>query len=280
MNDTGKRIYLIVIWVITLFAVLFGIYRFVGTGHGNVFSFGKGNTVTKTADLASDVTELDVDIEAGNVIIEEGDEPAVTYTFSEKADIDISQDNGKVTFKQNGDDYSMFSFGNVKRQVTITVPRERQLARISTKIDAGNVDINNIKCNDMEILLDAGNLKINNATARNLTAEVDSGNITVKGDIENIDATVDMGNIDINGNTDSINAEVDMGNISADGNIRSIDTMVNAGNITLKGSLNAVTATVDAGSININSDKSESEMTLKLDAGLGKITVNGKDYKV
>ena len=76
MSNKGKRIYLIIIWVITLIVILFGIYRFVGSGSWNIFSFGSGKYAEKTEDLSADITELDVDVHSANVIIEEGDAPS------------------------------------------------------------------------------------------------------------------------------------------------------------------------------------------------------------
>lgn len=243
MSNKGKRIYLIIIWVITLCVILFGVYRFVGSGSWNIFNFGTGKYVDKTEDITPDITELDVDVRSANVIIQEGDTASIAYTFPEESEVSILQENGKVSFRENSDKINVNFFGSGKKEVIITVPRDRQLVRINTKTDSGNVEIGNVKCDDIITSQDSGNIRLNNVVARNLKAEADSGNIEVNGSIEKTEAKVD------------------------------------SGNIKLDGDLHVITAKADSGNITINSKKSESEMVLKLDVDSGKITVNGNKYK-
>lgn len=262
MNNRGKRIYLIIIWVITLIVILFGIYRFIGQGAWNIFSFGSGKYVEKTEVLSADITELDVDVDSANVIIEEGDAPSIWYSFPEKSEISILNENGKVSFRENRNSNSFVLFENgKKKEVRITVPRDRQLSKINAKTHSGNIDINNVKCDDIITNLDSGNLKMGNVTSRNLKTDADSGNIIVNSNIENVDATADSGNIEFDGNIEKINVKADSGNIN------------------LKGDYHIITGKADSGNITIDSKRPESEMVLNLDVDSGKITVNGNKYK-
>lgn len=262
MSNKGKRIYLIIIWSITLIVILFGIYRFIGNGAWNIFSFGSGKYVEKTEDLSADITELDVDVRSANVIIEEGNTPSIYYSFPEKSEISILNENGKVSFRENSNNNNLVLFGNgKKKEVRITVPRDRQLSKINAKTHSGNIDINNVKCDDIITNLDSGNLKISSVTSRNLKTDADSGNIIVNSNIENVDATADSGNIEFDGNIEKINVKADSGNIN------------------LKGDYHIIDAKADSGNITIDSKRPESEMVLNLDVDSGKITVNGNKYK-
>lgn len=262
MSNKGKRIYLIIIWVITLIAIIFGIYRFVGGSSWNIFSFGSGKYVEKTEDLNADVTELDVDVRSANVIIEEGDTPSIWYSFPENADISLLNENGKVSFRENNNKSNIIIFGSgKKKELKITVPKDKQLVRINTNTNSGSVDIHNVKCDEITTSQDSGNLKIDNVVSRNLRSDADSGNINVNSNIENIIVKVDSGNVEINGNIEKIDAKADSGNID------------------LKGDYHIITGKADTGNIKIDSKRPESEMVLNLDVDSGKITVNGNKYK-
>jgi len=242
MSSKGKRIYLIIIWSITLIVILFGIYRFIGLGTWNIFSFGSGKYVEKTEDLSADITELDVDVRSANVIIEEGNTPSIYYSFPEKSEISILNENGKVSFRENSNNNNFVLFGNgKKKEVRITVPRDRQLTRISTKTHSGNTIVN--------------------SSIENVDVEADSGNIEVNGNIENVDVEADSGNIEVNGDIEKINVKADSGNIN------------------LKGNYHIIAGKADSGNITIDSKRPEAEMILNLDVDSGKISVNGNRYK-
>ena len=262
MSNNTKRIYIIIIWVITLIVIIFGIYRFIDAGSFNLFSFGDSNMVTKTEAISADITELDIDVDSANVIFEEGDTPSITYTFPEKSEVNLTNDGSKVMFKENNNKSNVIIFGSgKKKEVKVTLPRDRQLVRINTKTDSGNLEINNVKCDDIITNLDSGNFHVNNVAARNLKAEADSGNIVVNSNIENMNVEVDSGNVEVNGTVEKIDAKADSGNIE------------------LKGDLHIINAKADTGNITIDSKKPESEMVLNLEIDLGKITVNGNKYK-
>lgn len=261
MSNKGKRIYLIIIWVITLIVILFGIYRFIGWGAWNIFSFGSGKYVEKTEDLSADISELEVDVHSANVIIEEGDTPSIWYSFPEKSEVSIYTENGKVTFRENNNNDINFFGSGKKKEVRITLPRDKQLIRINAKTHSGNVDIHNVKCDDIITKQNSGNIKIDNVVSGNLKTEADSGNVNVNSHFENVDVKVDSGNVELDGNIEKIQAEADSGNIK------------------LKGDLHIINAKTDSGNITIDSKKSEAEMVLTLDVDSGKITVNGNKYK-
>ncbi len=263
MSNKGKKIYLIIIWVITLIVIIFGTYRFIGSGSWDIFNFfGTAKYIEKTEDLTADITELDVDVHSANVIIEEGDAPSIYYSFPEKSEVNIHNENGKVSFVENNNKNNVILFGSgKKKEVRITLPRDRQLVRINTKTHSGNLEINNVKCDDVITNQDSGNLRVNNIVAKNLKSEADSGNINVNSSIENV------------------NVEVDSGNVEVNGNIEKLDVKADSGNIKLAGNLHVITAKADSGNITIDSNRPESEMVLKLDVDTGKITVNGNRYK-
>ena len=200
--------------------------------------FGNDELVTNSQSLKDGLSEIDIDVDSANVIIEQGEEALITYSFPKNVNVDYSYENGKVTLKgKNG--MSLFSSGS-NSEVKITIPKDKQLSVITTKSDSGNISINNITSEQINCELDSGNLTMNNNNAKKLVAKVDSGNITEDGDIESIEANADSGNVNLAGNVYIVKAET------------------------------------DSGDININSKKSQTEMRLSLDTDFGKITINGK----
>ena len=200
--------------------------------------FGNDELVTNSQSLKDGLSEIDIDVDSANVIIEQGEEALITYSFPKNTKADYSYENGKVTLKEkNG--ISLFSSGS-NSEVKITIPKDKQLSVITTKSDSGNISINNITSEQINCELDSGNLTMNNNNAKKLVAKVDSGNITEDGDIESIEANADSGNVNLAGNVYIVKAET------------------------------------DSGDININSKKSQTEMRLSLDTDFGKITINGK----
>ena len=153
MSKKGKRIYLIIIWVITLAVIIFGTYRFVGNGLDWIFSFGGGDAVTKTVDLSPDVSEINVEVKSANVLIQEGDTPGVVYTFPEKANINLTQENGVLRLSQDKDS-NVVSFGKSKKEVVITLPREKSLARVNVKTKSGTIELNGTHCDDVVVNAD------------------------------------------------------------------------------------------------------------------------------
>lgn len=200
--------------------------------------FGNDELVSNSQSLKDGLSEIDIDVDSANVIIEQGEEALITYSFPKNVKVDYSYDNGKVTLKgKNG--ISLFSSGS-NSEVKITIPKDKELSITTAKSDSGNISINNIKCEQINCELDSGNLTMNNNNAKKLVAKVDSGNITEDGDIESIEANADSGNINLSGNVYIVKAETDSGDIT------------------------------------IDSKKSQSEMRLNLDTDFGKITINGK----
>ncbi len=200
--------------------------------------FRNDELVTNSQSLKDGINEIDIDVDSANVLIEQGEEALITYSFPKNVNVDYSYENGKVTLKgKNG--VSLFSSGG-NSEVKITIPKDKQLSVITTKSDSGNISINNITSEQINCELDSGNFTMNNNNAKKLVAKVDSGNITEDGDIESIEANADSGNVNLAGNVYIVKAET------------------------------------DSGDININSKKSQTEMRLNLDTDFGKITINGK----
>ena len=166
--------------------------------------FGNDELVTNSQSLKDGINEIDIDVDSANVIIEQGEEALITYSFPKNVKVDYSYDNGKVAIKgKNG--MSLFSSGG-NSEVKITIPKDKQLSVITTKSDSGNISINNITSEQINCELDSGNLTMNNNNAKKLVAKVDSGNIT--------EDDADSGNVNLAGNVYIVKAETDSGDIN------------------------------------------------------------------
>lgn len=211
--------------------IVFATFLLVGCGSDKDF-------VSNTQELKDGLTEIDIEVDSANVIIEQGEEAAITYNFPAKDKVSLTYENGVVKFEVK-EGFSLFSSG-ADKEVKVTIPKDKELAIIKVETDSGNININNIKCEQITAEVDSGNINMANDIAKKLIVKADSGNINVNGQIENTDADVDTGNV------------------------------------TLEGDIYIVKAESDSGDIVINSIKSQSQMRLELNTNFGDIIINGK----
>ena len=199
---------------------------------------GNSETINETKALKDGLTEIEIDADSYNVIIEQGEEANVSYNALKDAKINFTYENGKLFFK----DESKLTFlsGNANREIIITIPKDKELTGMNVETDSGNITISNIKCEMINVKVDSGNINMSSDIAKKLIAKADSGNVDLNGELENIEADVDSGNLNLSGNVYIVKAETDSGDIT------------------------------------IDSKKSQSEMRLNLDTDFGKITINGK----
>lgn len=199
---------------------------------------GNSEMINETKALKDGLTEIEIDADSYNVIIEQGEEANVSYNALKDANINFTYENGKLFFK----DESKLTFlsGNANREIRITIPKDKELAGMNVETDSGNITISNIKCEMINVKVDSGNINMSSDIAKKLIAKADSGNVDLNGELESIEADVDSGNLNLSGNVYIVKAETDSGDIT------------------------------------INSTKSQSEMRLNLDTDFGNITINGK----
>lgn len=279
MTNKGAKIYITVLTLVTIAAVIFGIYFYIFRG---TTVFSKAKNVSKTVSLEGDIDSIIFNMDAADLNIQYGESASVSYNLPEDSIPDISLDDGKLSVisKKNIRHFNInfFVFGNEnKYDVTITVPTGTELSDVDLTTDAGDLDLKDISTSTLNIETDSGDLKLNSVFATDATiisdsADIDFENVdfsksTIKTDagdykiknseIDDLDIESDAGDLKIDDSTiDNIKAEFDAGDIKAeDSTINSGSCKTDLGDIKLDGNIGDVSTSSDGGDIRINGDK-------------------------
>ncbi len=248
------KIYITILSLITVIAIMAGCFIHIfGRGH---FSWdwrnGGGKSVSDTIELSGDIDTIKVDIDYAGLTIAYGDDIHVEYTLPDNFIPEIELKNGtlsviqKNSIRLGGSGWNDFS-------VTIVIPKETALDSLDLDIDAGEIKIADIPCEDVAIKCDAGNIELSNINSKDMDVNVDAGNIELTdctADKMNIKA--DAGNIQLEDCTiDVFHADADAGNIEADNcTINSGEVRTDLGNISLDGEIGDVKTHTSLGIIN------------------------------
>ncbi len=248
MKNTAARMIITVLSLITVAAILLGLYINVFSGRKK---FGPMGMVSDTMTFEEEVKEISIEVDAAKINVTEGDRLSVDYTLPTSGGTEVEMNNGKLSVR-GGKNRSIFSLGQVLDLcVDITVPAGTKLdsfslgldagdvsigsfdaKQFSLNSDAGNIDIHKINSDAFEITVDAGNISINDLAAGTASIEADAGNIEISNSrIDTIDAKADAGNIEVKASTvDKGSCETDLGNISLNGDIGDVLTKTSLGN--------------------------------------------------
>ena len=252
--NKGAKIYITILSIITVIAVLVGIYIHVFRG----FSSGRTRTVEGKQSLEGRITDIEVENDAADITIDYGDELAVSYNLPEKEIPVISLKDGKLSIKNTKHkwyDSTALTLGNLNRYISITIPRNSEISKISAVADAGNINIYNITAKKLSVITDAGNISLKDTKLTDTKIEVDAGNVKMDdSETDTFKVDVDAGNITLNSVIiQDIDAELDAGNIKAkDSTIRKGRIETDFGNIVLNGDIGDVKTKTDAGNIEVN----------------------------
>ncbi|MCR4998817.1 MAG: DUF4097 domain-containing protein [Lachnospiraceae bacterium] len=234
------KIYTVIIWSITLILVLAGI----GYHIGGIFEFGSRKAIEKTIPVNESVEKLVVDVDAGDVVIKEGDDFEVTFKYPEKYAPTVTLSDNRLEIKQkqkkiNGNTNT--NKGNYK--LTITIPEGTKITSADMNLNLGRLVVRDLDCTDVSANCDAGDFEVKDCTASIVNVNVDMGEINMKDStITTITANADMGDVNLDVDADTISAHCDMGNVT------------------------------------VKTVKADNEVSIKATCSLGKVTVNGKDW--
>lgn len=138
-----------------------------------------------------DITYLDVDVNASNLIIKTGDELAVK---TENKNIKISNENSKLKII----DKSKKIVNNKVKDLVVTIPEDMFFERVNISTGAGKVSINGINADSLEMELGAGKVEIENIYSDNTKIETGAGNVEIKNSsLNDLDLELGVGEINI-----------------------------------------------------------------------------------
>ncbi len=253
MKNTAAKMIITVMSLLTIIAILAGLYIHVFSGDN---PFGASATASDSVSFDEDVKEILIEVDSAKINVEEGDKLSLEYVLPSGDDPVVNMQDGKL-YVTGGRNRTIFSFGHVNEmKVNMKVPKGTKLDRFSVTLDAGKVsagsidagqfildsdagdiDIHKVSSDSFELKVDAGNVSINDLTTGMATVKADAGNIQITGSkIDTIDAQVDAGNLEVKDSTvDHGSCKADMGNISLDGEIGDVLTDTGLGNASVNG---------------------------------------------
>ena len=237
MSNRNAKIYITTLSIITIIAIIFGLY--INVFHkGGLFGMGGSKKTEDTITFTENISELDINMDACDLTVEYGNELSVSYVLPKALvpDIDLKDSTLKIKSRK-GVNIGFLNPLNGTRSVSVVIPKDTPLKKVNINIDAGNIDIADLIADRAEIDVDAGNVEIKKATLGDLKVDTDAGNIDLNSCIiEDFDADVDAGNIEAKDCTiNSGNVRTDIGNISLDGSITDVKAKSDVGNVEING---------------------------------------------
>lgn len=225
----NKRIYLIIIYIITALCIIAGIL-------GNIFNAAPFNRLTASSsgnncDFYEELkafSNITIDGTVAHINIVKDDTYSFKYEGGERFKATAVVNGSTLNVTQSTEHF----LGNIKNAdctITIGIPENASISDLHLSSNVGNVKIDSIDIGYLTASLNMGNCKFDNCTYKSAIINVDMGNLTIRMP-ENkdcgYDLSVDMGNITLYNNkcsntyTNNLNsstllkATVNMGNIS------------------------------------------------------------------
>lgn len=202
-----KTVYFILLGVITVSAIIYGVYRNVGftrpaSFFGRVITypfyddedkdakreskfFGKYGTY-KDEQTFDDIDEIKIHADVMSITIESGSENKISYECNNDGFIpDINVKNGKLVVKQSGLRVS-FGSSSYKCKFRITLKDTSKIKDLDINNDVGDVMIDGVTLTKLHINQDVGNLVLSDVDLEKGKITTDVGNIEIRR-LKNID---------------------------------------------------------------------------------------------
>ena len=218
-----KKIYRLILFVITVSAIFIGCMIHLGSFAGIDIPFGyffKESVLSDSFTPNGDVSELKADLSVAEVEIKNGSEFKVEYNGSKKLkpSYDYDPSDKKLKIKQPKKNKNGIGM-RTENTLIITIPKDSAFKDIDITIDVGNFNSVALVAKDVDIKCDVGSMNIEGIACDELEAKNDVGDINIADCIgKDIKAKSDVGsvNIIIADNLDeySIKAKASVGDIT------------------------------------------------------------------
>lgn len=253
-----KKSYLIVIWTITLIAIVVGVCinvmgwfnPMVGKKVENEYTFeGKNiDTIILDADVA-DVTFI-----TGNSL-------RVETAYPEKIAPTVTVDGNTINIQEKTNRW-FNNIGPQKMEIKITIPADYTFDKISTNTDVGDLEISNINADVLSITTNVGDINASNINVDNMIITSDVGDVN----LQNI--TADEGTFTSNVGDFELTS----------GTIKTVEVSTDTGDIDLTADFDELDAQSDIGDIDIHTDRDLEDVKIKAGNDVGDVYVNGEKW--
>lgn len=269
-NNNGKTVYKIILTIVTVACIITGVVLHVGnwfsgisTKHWKGVNWGSvdlGEYIDYSTDVNS-FSSLNVNVDIGDITIEEGDTFSITYRYPKNYSPEFSVSNNKLTLTQKTPNTINLGvstdWNNV--YVTVTIPSGTKLDVVDLDTSLGDVKLNGYEGKSLDITDSLGDIEVKNCSFNNVEVNDSLGNVT----LNNVKA-------------DEITTKLSMGdmkfeNVTVSGKTSCDSSM---GDIRFTGESKELNFDDSMGDIKVEID---CDWTGKLDTDMGEITVNGND---
>lgn len=201
-----------------------------------VLNIASISDMEKTGYTASDITDIDIDLGAVYLVIEESeDENIWIKNDSSVKTIKYGVKNGVFTL--TGGKKVVLGNTSYKGNVYLCLPKGMNLNSIDIGIDAGQMENINLEADTIDLESGAGEFRMDGLTARVISISVGAGEMDIDSMVaETVAIAVGAGNVDAkNVDAENMDLEVGMGSISIQGKITGdMDVDCGMGNVSLK----------------------------------------------
>lgn len=165
---------------------------------------------------------LDVGALYAEIVTEgNGDEIKVTFEGVDSDKYHYELDGNKLEIEWNGSDRNRFVTDVIKRKLKISVPAGFEFQDVELDISAAEINVKELKANQLEVDLKAGSVAVKNGTVHSLNADVKAGEMTFQGEVKKdigVDCKAGSMTMELTGNEKDYNYKMDgkMGEIKID----------------------------------------------------------------
>ncbi|NLD87610.1 MAG: DUF4097 domain-containing protein [Clostridiales bacterium] len=231
---------------------LFGGFIFRDTATGDMEAYT----------VSSEIRNIDIDISAADLCIEEGDK---FYVESNLKRLKVEEKSGRLTIKETNKQFSKY-YGAM---LTIYVPADTVFDRAILNTGAGRLTIDSLSADVLRFELGAGEVSIDSLTASK-TADIDggAGRITISdGSLNDLNLNVGVGQLNL---TSELTGNCDMELGVGESNINIIGNKEDYRLVVEKGIGNV---TVDGNEVSDYQSGGNGSNSIKIDGGVGTINV-------
>lgn len=219
-----RNIYLIIITVLTVICIVAGsAYHFYGMFSNvfpkNGFSVSGWNDTIDGEREIEDVESIEASVSAANIAFVRGDRFLVEYHCSEILVPEIEVKGGTLYITQQ--DEEILHIGNLKGDITVTVPESCKLENLTVQADVGAVIVDGCTAKVAGFYLDVGDLDVKNSRFEEVTITADVGDISLIDSVMNrLDMECDTGDTDLEAvEFEDLTIDADVGDVD----VRTVD---------------------------------------------------------
>ena len=274
--STGQRIIKSLAVAFGLFLTFTIFFSIVGGLYAFTSMFSKDNVIEEnTSILLNQSTEnikyLDIDVNSSNLVIKPGNSFIIE---TNNKHIKYKVDNNELKIKEEG--YHLTN-SKLKSELIITIP-DTNLNEIDINTGAGNLNIDSINTEKLDIDLGTGTTLINNLYSKRADIDTGAGNLNIDSiNTEKLDIDLGTGTTLIN-NLYSKRADIDTGAGTFtinNGSINDLDLDIGIGEVKITSNITGNSSiSSGVGKLSLNLLNTFDNYRFEVNKGIGKVTIN------